>query len=219
MNVQIYQGANNHFRIAAISGLLAGVAAGTASAGHLFAARWSPPAPTSPAIRHPRYALISRLRARLVTVTGPTAAQEIGIDASIVRAYSASHSGGTAIAIPTAANGNTNKKRSLGADNIQVAADSAMADLRIATTGALTNGTETFDSTPIGQAVATELATGAAVATNACELFLSTEDLSGHPNMLAPAEGVVIRNRIALGAAYTARLIVELDWCEVDRLP
>lgn len=217
MKSQIVQG-GNHFTIGPISGVLTAVAAGTASAGHLFAARWNPPT-VNGADKRPRYALLTRFRARLVTITGPTAAQELGLDASIVRAYSASHSGGTAIAIPTLANGNTNKKRSVALNSRAASSDSVMTDLRIATTGALTNGTETFDSTPFGNCSMSELASGAAVQVNACEIFKSTEDLAAQPVVISPLEGIVIRNRIAMGAGYTARLIVEFDWCECDEYP
>lgn len=214
MRVQVYQG-GNHFTIGPASGVLTGVAAGTASAGHLFAARWNPPV-VNGSDKKPRYALLTRFRARLVTLTGPTAQQEVGLDASVVRAYSASHAGGTAIAIPTLANGNTNKKRSVSPIGRFASADSSMVDLRIATTGALTNGTETFDSTAFGSCALTELAAGAAVQVSACEIYKSTEDLSGHPIILAPLEGIVIRNRILMGAGYTARLVVEFEWDEVD---
>lgn len=214
MRQQVYQG-GNHFRIGAISGLLTGVAAGTASAGHIFAARWNPPT-NAGGDKRPKFALVTRLKAQLVTITGYTAEQEVGIDASIVRAYTASHTGGTAIPIPTLANGNTNKKRSVAPFANSASADSVMADLRIATTAALTNGTETFDSTAVAVDAYEDLADAAAVAAGRAQIYLSTEDLSGHPIVLSPSEGIVIRNRILMGAGGTARLIVELDWAEVD---
>lgn len=205
----------NHFIIGPISGLLSGVAAGTASAGHVFAARWNPPV-VNGADKKPRYALITRFRARWQTIVGPTAGQEVGLDASIVRGYTASHSGGTAIAIPTLANGNTNKKWSVSPISRAASADSVMADLRIAAAAALTNGTETFDATPFGNCAVAELASGAAIQVNGCEIYKSSEDLAGRPIKLAPNEGIVVRNRIAMGAALLARLIIELEWDEVD---
>lgn len=214
MRGQIYQG-GNHFTIAAATGLLTGVAAATASAGHIFAARWNPPT-VNGADKKPRYALITRLQALWVTIAGFTGAQEVGLDASIVRAYTASHAGGTAIAIPTVANGSTNKKRSVSPVSRAASADSVMADLRVATTGGLTNGTETFDSTPFRQASFSELAAAATVPKGAFGLFNSTDDLSGHPIVLAPNEGIVIRNSILMGAGGTARVVVEMDWAEVD---
>lgn len=189
------------YRIAAVSGLVTGVAAGTGTAGHLFAMRW---APAASAVRS--VALISRLRARLATVAGYTAAQETGIDLSILRAYTASHSGGTAMDLT----GNNNKKRT-------TRPTSAVADMRIATTAELTAGTHTFDAQPIARSTYAELAAAATVAKGATEIFLSTEDLDRYPILLANNEGICIRNSILQGAGGTARLTVEIEWLELER--
>jgi hypothetical protein len=191
------------FRIAAVSGLLTGVAAGTSTAGHLFAMRW---APAAGGATSRQIAVISRLRARMVTIAGFTAAQEVGIDLSVLRTYTAAHTGGTAQDLT----GNNQKKRS-------VMQSSIVADMRIGTTGALTAGTHTFDAQPIAQSVYAELAAAATVAKGAVELFMSTEDLDRHPLILANNEGICIRNTIAMGAGGTARLVVELEWLELER--
>lgn len=189
------------YRVAAVSGLLTGVAAASATAGHIFAARWSPAA-TSKLQR----AVIQRLRARWFTIAGFTSAQEVGLSLSILRGYTASHAGGTAVTLT----GDNGKKR-------QSLPTSAMADMRIGTTGALTAGTHTFDAQPIGQASFAELAAAATVPTGAFDLFLSTEDLDRYPIVLAKDEGIALRNTVSMGAGGTARVVVEIDWLELER--
>jgi hypothetical protein len=198
--VSALQRAEGAYKIAAVSGLLTGVAAGTASAGHLFAFRWAP------ASSLPKFAVISRLRARLFTIAGFTAAQEFGMDLSVLRSYSAAHTGGTGQTLT----GDNAKKR-------QVFPTTAANDIRIGTTGALTAGTHTFDAQPIAQSAYAELAAAATVAKGVQELYVSTEDLDRYPLVLAANEGLCIRNTVAMGAGGTARLVVELDWLETSR--
>jgi hypothetical protein len=190
------------YRVAAVSGLLTGVAAGTASAGHLFALRWAPAGTDE---RRRTTFVLQRFRARLATVTGFTAAQEIGMDLSIARAFSATGSGGTAIDLTT-----TGRKRS-GFPN------SLVTDIRVGNTGALTAGTQTLDTAPIAAASSLELATAATVQRNVAEILMPQEDTVSHPVVLAPNEGLILRNTIAMGAAGTMRLIVEIDWLELER--
>jgi hypothetical protein len=189
------------YRVAAVSGLLSGVAAASASAGHLFAAQWAPAAASKI-----QFCVLQRLRARLVTIAGYTAAQEIGIDLSIARSFTVAGSSGTAL---TLTGDNNNKRSSFPA--------SAFADMRVANTSALTAGTQTLDAQPIAQGVYAELAAAATVPKGAAEIYLSTEDLDRYPVVLAPNEGLIVRNTIAQGAGGTGRLIVEMDWLEVVR--
>lgn len=195
------------YRVAAVSGLLTGVAAATGTAGHIFAMRWAPPdATANTGADKRRRLLLQRLRARMTTIAGYTAAQEVGIDLVFARSFSASYTGGTAIDLAT--NTNTNKKRTSFPT-------SAMADMRIGNTGALTAGTQTLDTNPLARAMYSELAAGAAVPTGFVEISLTTDDLDGYPIVLAPNEGLVIRNAVAQGAGGTSRLVVEMDWLEV----
>lgn len=196
------QRAEGAFKTAAVSGLLTTVAAATATAGHLWAMRWSPTA------SQPKFCLITRLRARLSTISGFTAAQEVGMDLSVLRSYTASHTGGTAVTLT----GDNAKKR-------QAHPTSAVADMRIGSTGALTAGTHTFDAQPISQDQYAELAAGAAVPKGKSEIFLSTEDLDRYPLILKADEGLAIRNTVLMGAGGTARLVVEIDWQELSRIP
>jgi hypothetical protein len=190
------------YRVAAVSGLLTGVAAGAATTGHLFALRW---APSGTDERRRTTFILQRFRARLATVTGFTAEQEIGLQLFVARAFSATGSGGTAVDLTT-----SGRKRA-GFPN------SLVTDMRVANTGALTAGTQTLDSAPIAVASAQELASGATVQRNAAEILMPQEDTVSHPVLLAPNEGLILRNTIAMGAAGTMRLIVEIDWLELER--
>lgn len=211
-----YEGA---FRVAAVSGLITGVAAGTAAAGHLFAMRWSPPAaPYSENMV--RLCVIQRFRAKWRTTAGPTAAQEMALDAFRVTGYSASHAGGTAVNL---ANPN-NMKRTVTAPaagvNSAGLSASLVTDMRIAATAALTNGTETFDAQAFAHDSYSELAAAATVQLGRFELELLNQDQPGFPLVLAPNEGIVVRNgAVAMGANLAGRLIVEVDWLEKSRFP
>lgn len=188
------------YAIAASSGLLTTVAAGTNSAGHIFACRWGPAA----AGTGPQFFVLQRLRARLVSqFPGFTAAQELAIDLAILQTYTAPHTAGTAV-VPTP------KRASFAVSNFQA------AHIQIGTTGALADGTHAAITNVVGADSSAEPA--AAVTTKSrLEIFKSTEDLDREPLVLAPNQGFVIRNSILMGAAGTARLIVEMDWLEVRR--
>lgn len=205
------------YRTAAVSGLITGVAAGTATAGHLFAMRWAPS--SSPyAENMVRFCAIQRLRAKWRTVAGFTAGQEVGLEAFFARSYSASHTGGTALTLT----GNNAQKRTGVAPAAGGAAAggmpaSQMADMRIASTTALTAGTQTLDAQPFARDGYTELAQAATVAVGRFDVEFVNQDQPGYPLVLSPNEGIVIRNSVAMGAGGTARVIVEVDWLELAR--
>lgn len=203
MRMQIVQGGNG-YTIGPVSGLLTGVAAGTAANGHIFAARWAPAAGL------PKLAMLTRLRVGWVTIAGFTAAQEVGLDVSKVTAYTAAHTGGTAL-VATGL-GKTRSFHQIGL----ASPDSAFNDIRIGTTGALTSGTQTFDPTPFRQAQFSELAAAATVPKGIFQLFYSNEDVNAEPIVLAANEGIVVRNTIGMGAAGTARVTVEMSWVELN---
>jgi hypothetical protein len=185
------------YSIAAVSGVFSAVAAGSTSAGHLFALRF----PTPQTLRS--YFVLQRLRAKWRTVAGFTSAQQVAMDLSIVRSYTAAHTGGIGTQTPSL------KRATFPVSGI------AAANLQIANTGALTNGTETFDAAPIKWDGYSELAAAATVAKGTMDIFLSQEDLDRYPLVLSPNEGIVIRNLVSMGAGGTAQLAVELDWLEV----
>lgn len=182
------------YRLGFQSGAVTGVAAATATAGHVFAFRWGSSASV---------ALIHRVTARWITIAGFTTAQEVGLDLIRATAYSASHTGGTAVVLAAP---NLKKRQSHAA--------SVLTDARGPTTAALTAGTHTLDGQPMAFAGASELATGAAVQKTPFLLDFNCDISLGGPLELATNEGFIIRNVIAMGAAGTARLSIEVDWTE-----
>lgn len=189
-------GSNGAYRVCQSSGLITTIAAGTASAGHLFAARWG---------HATKLAIITYFRASWVTVAGFTAAQEVGLELFQTRAYTVAHSGGTAITLT----GDALKKRSSFGST-------AFNDIRISTTTALTNGTHTIDPNPIASGGFAELAALATVFKGTFECTFAPNELGFHPLVLAQNQGLILRNQILMGAAGTARVRVEMDWLEVD---
>jgi hypothetical protein len=201
MDVQVRQlgRRDGAFAIAAVSGVFSAVAAGTASAGHLFALRF----PTPASVRN--YLVMQRFRAKWRTVAGFTAGQQVGMDLSIVRSYTAAHTGGIGTQTPSP------KRIEFGTSLVTA------ANLQVANTGALTNGTEVFDAAPIKWDSFAELSAAATVPKGTMDIFLSQEDLDRYPVVLAPGEGLVLRNLVAMGAAGSAQFGVEVDFLEVVR--
>jgi hypothetical protein len=190
------------YRTGAYSGLITGVAGGSATNGHLWAVRWAPTtAPAANAVEKRRFALVTRLRARGVTIVGFTAAQEVLLALFKLTGYTAAHTGGTALT--------PSKKRA--------AAPTTLMTGRVANTAQLTAGTHVLDTDPIASGAFSELAAAATVPKGVADLFLSTEDLAQYPIVLAPNEGLLIRSEIAMGAGGTMRLGVEMDWLEIER--
>lgn len=189
--------AEGFYRFCATTGLITLVAAGTASAGHIFAARWS--ATT-------KVLALMAFKATWNTIAGFTTAQEVGLDLFVARSYSASHTGGTAVD-STAAGG-------FELRTAYPASAFGAADIRIATTGALTAGTQTLDAVPMAANQYAELAAAATVGKGrfCVEWNSSTR---GKPLILAANEGLVLRNQILMGAAGTARVNVEMEWAEL----
>lgn len=181
------------------TGLVTGVAGGSATAGHLWVCRYT----TTPATDARRFAVIQRLRIRSFTIAGYTGAQEVLLAVFKLTAYTAAHTGGTAI---------TPVKKS-------EAYAAPLMTIRIADTGALTAGTQTLSDGVIRSGAFSELAAGAAVPKGAIDILLSTEDLIRDPLILGNNEGLVLRNEIAMGAGGTARICVEMDWRETAFYP
>jgi len=198
------------YRTSLSSGLLTGVAAAGATTGHIWAFRFAPAAGVQPA---PKFAVITRLRAKLQTITGFTVAQEVGIDLSVARTYTAFHTGGTSATLTT-----TNAKKIDLPTNAGVTPPSSASQMMIGTTGALTAGTQTLDAQPIAAEPHIELAAAITVYGGFSQISMDTGDLLEYPIALATNEGLILRNTVAMGAAGTARLVVELDWLELLRL-
>ena len=195
-----------HYRIQTVTGTLAAaLAAGSGTAGHVFAFRWGDAT---------RFAVITKLKTRFLPLTPFTAAtltDHTSFDAFVVRSYSASHTGGTAL---TPTGSNQKMRANMGT--------SILTDARIATTGALTAGTHTFDAFPFAQSIRKGNRVNPAAATE--ETIMPQADgmemdfdMGGgdHPVVLSQNEGIVIRNRTVWPAAGTGILTVLIAWAEV----
>lgn len=188
------------YRSGAATGLITAIAAGSGSAGHLWAARWAP------VTSDPRkFCVIKRFRATWYTITGFTAAQEVSLQLFKLTGYTAAHAGGTVLT--------PDKKQRT---SIMPA---PLLTGRIAAAAELTNGTEVLGTDPIAQASFSELATGAAVPKGFFPLSFIPDDCQGGPFALETGEGLLLRNGIVMGAAGTARVVIEFDWQEMTRYP
>jgi hypothetical protein len=189
-----------HYRVAAISGLLTGVAA----AGAVYSFR-SPPAGLS---------LLKRVSIGYALTTAFTTGQLLDLDIVRCTGFTASDTGGTAL---TPFTGNNNKKRS------QLMNTSQLADLRISSTAALGAGTKTQDANPFGFVTATPL--NLAVPTNLTpggglpmtDIYVANEN-NEHPEAFQNNEGFNIRNMTAMGAAGVIKLYVVVSWVEAPGL-
>jgi hypothetical protein len=209
VNVKTLDKFEGAYRIAVASGLVTGLSAGDP----IFSLRWAPALPTS----NPRQLstfVLERMRVKWRAITDFTAAQEAGVDIFVARAFTASDSGGTAATLTT----NNAKKRTSFPTTL-------VTDMRISTTGALTAGTRTLDAQPIASGVYSDLANAATVQKGGVDVEVLDQDQDRFPLVLGPTtatgaraqEGIVVTNRVAMGAGGTARVIVELDWLELQR--
>lgn len=180
------------FRQSLRSGDTAGVAAAGAAAGFVLASRWG-----DTSLMRQR---ITSIEVGLVVNTGFTAAQLVGLDLVVGRAYTASSSGGTAATLTT------------GNGKMRVATDpTKLTDLRIATTAALTAGTVTPDAALLGQDAVWALAATAGAKIQKVYDFTDSE-LGGL--VLQRDEGVIMRNLIAQGAGGTVQFFATIAWDE-----
>lgn len=171
-----------HFYYGAPTGLLTGVAAGTASAGHVYA------------LRNPSSAkklFISRLRVVFTPTTAFGAAQALAFALFKLTGYTVAHSGGTAI---------TPLKR------ITSQSAASIATAQVSTTGALTQGTQTLQATPI-----TRFAASHATLPVLDAVYVPRDD---HPIVLEANEGLLLRNEILMGASGVGILSVEPEGWE-----
>lgn len=179
------------------SGAVTTIAAGTSSAGHILALR------SSTANEGSR---IRSLTAEFILTTAFSAAQEVGFDAFVVRAYSAAHTGGTALTI----SGNDGK----------VLKDEPSATLagRVASASALTAGTQTFDTNPIASDSVWCGAVGAILGPRTYDFTTSSEGgilLIGGDGSTT-CEGLVVRNTVLMGAAGVGKWRFTVEWDRVS---
>ena len=185
--------------------IAAGLAAGSSSASHLFAFRWS----SSTLI-----AVVLALRWRFQLLNAFTAgslASRYGFEAYVVRSYTASHSGGTGLPL-TDPQFKTRR-------NMQ---PTAAADIRLATNGGLTNGTETFDAHPFTAALGYPQEINPNTGTEAQRMNTMNGDwrprvaFGEHPIVLAANEGIVVRNGPRAWPAAGAGIVqFDFKWAEL----
>ncbi len=185
-------------RLVALSGLLTGIAAGTATLGHVIGFRNGDT--TALGDFH-----IARLFMQWWTTVGFTAAQEIGFEAFKATAYTVAHTVGTG-----ATDVNLEPRGDYTANTTMVA--------HTAGSTAITAGTHTLAATPMLVIGGQELATGAAVVNKTIENELISRDR--HPvDILKPNEGLIVRNRIAMGAGGVGRLLLVAEGWIKDSSP
>lgn len=182
-------------RIAEKTGLCTGIAAG----GSFFQFRNS----------HASLAcLVRRIEVAHLVTTGYTAAQEVGYHVMRGTVWSGAPSGGTALTL-TGAFGKLNTS----ADSTILAAN----DVRIATTGALTDNTITLDTHLLGSDAVWALAAtaGGVIGWNAIVFDDAPNDQGRLKGLLLQNnEGFVIKNSVAQGAAGVGRWFVNVVWDE-----
>jgi hypothetical protein len=182
------------YRTTISSGAVTTIAAGTASAGHIFAMRWVNANGIKMRLR--------ALEVEFILTTAFTAAQEVGFDAFIARSYSAAATGATAITLGA----NDAKLRTADPSSLFIGA----GDIRVANTGAMTAGTQTLDGQPIVKGSFWAGAIGAQG--NVRRYDFSTLPYGGY--LFATQEGFIVRNTILMGATGVGRWQFTPEWDE-----
>lgn len=193
-------------RLVVSSGAVTVIAARTATAGHIFAWRWSNTTANRCFLRY--------VGAKFTLTTAYTTAQETGVDMIMARAYTASHTGATAVD-----NGSTvaNTGKLMTAFRTPLVGVAGLC--RVADTGALTAGTQTLDANPIGILSDWSGAIGDTVPRSTSgigsqygTLYDARDEQS--PIVLAQDEGFVLRNLILMGAVGVGRWDFCVEWDE-----
>lgn len=190
-----FGGTGGAYRLAMCSGVMTSVAAVTATAGHVAAFRNSS---TTLAV------LVNRVRAKLWTTANPTVLQQLGLSLTMARAYTASHTGGTAATITT----NNGKKRTSHPTLADI-------DLRIGDTAALTAGTHTLDAQPFATQGGYVMIAANTAAGERLECSYLPEPGMG-PIVLAQDEGFIVGNLVLQANSLAFRVSLEVDFHVVD---
>lgn len=179
-------------RISEKSGLCTGIAAG----GSIFQFRNS---------HATKACLIRRIEVSHLVTTAYGAAQEVGYHVMRATGWSGAPSGGTALTL-------TGTFGRLDTDNPVTIL--AANDVRIATTGALTDNTISLDAHLLGADSVWAAAVGAAMGWNPILFDDALADLRLKGLLLRNNEGFVIKNTIAQGATGVGRWFVNVAWDE-----
>jgi hypothetical protein len=147
--------------------------------------------------------LIRRVGLGFVTTTAFTAPQTLSWGLFFARAFTASDTGQTAIALT----GNNSKHRTALGTLTSV-------DCRISNAGALGVGTRTLDANSLAVAATYAGAVGAGLTPTLSNLL--SQDTGDYPLVLAQNEGIVIANLTAMGAGGVGSLFVNLELAETS---
>ncbi len=186
--------AGGRYRCVTYSASLAATAAFTSSAGHLWAFRNAHASQLS---------LIEKLKVSMVALVLPASThQEFGVIVHQTTAHTVQPTGGAAVALTT--------------PQLKMRTSQAVPTSTIyyedSTGGALTAGTYTMKTQPLALESGWANVAGAAVPKPSVVLERNFENA---PIVLAPDEGLLVSNFIALADSLSCRLIVEVEWREV----
>lgn len=199
-----------HYRIAPFSGLTTGLGA----AAIIFAARWA-------TVVNVRCA-ITRLKVTGKIITSFTAAQELQLAAYLCSAFTASDTGGTAVAPPPVGQNSFLQV-------VESTYASAFTDLRIASASAIAAGTRTVDTQAFTGGLGAQLLVAASAAQDPVLIDFDANSDQRMPIILqgggatshgsgtlvpANAQGIEVQSPIAQGAGGTVRFLVEMEWLE-----
>jgi hypothetical protein len=193
----------NQFQLSAKSGLITGLSA----ADVVFAWRWPAAAPD--------VQWITGIEVKGATVTGYTAAQEVGFDLLPATFGGANYAGGTDLSHPTTAANHAYIARTTpyGLDTTQRASKLLTGNVRISDTAALTHsGSPVVATHPILFDTCADLAAAATVQKG--RLYGKWTPPDGKAWGIGADAGFVIKLPIALGTAGTLRLWVSVFFAE-----
>ena len=145
--------------------------------------------------------IVRRVGIGFIATAAFTAAQRVDYGLIVARTFTASDTGGTAIAVT----GNNGKHRTSHAAPTNI-------DCRVAVAAALTAGTKTLDANHLAQTGAWVGAAGAGLAPSPNNLF--SQDAGDHPLVLAPNEGFNIQNLTLMGAGGVGIAYVNVEFAE-----
>jgi hypothetical protein len=176
------------------SGAVTTIAAGTASAGHLMAWRWTDAN---------KVARLRSLELEFLLTTAFTAAQEVAFDLFLLRGYVAAHSAGSAMSFAS----QSGAKRSAYANSLMTG--------QVCGAGALTAGTHTLDTNALAASGMWAGAVGALLQKTFD--FMQVEPRGGgDPRgiFLQQNMGLLVRNAILMGATGVGKWRARLRWDE-----
>lgn len=179
-----------HYRVAPSTGLVTGAAA----AGALLSLRW--------ADANRGFALLRAIVQAVVTTPSYPSPPEFSVDLVRVKNFTVADTGGTGI--------------TLGDENRLSArmGNSQVADLRVATTGALTNGTGTAEAVAKATAL---LRMDNVQGSTAREVLFDAAAGVEHPFELQAGQGFRIRLKEAQGTSGVTKFHFVLVWAEVPK--